>query len=178
MKSDGTVVSPTPSESPVAGTDMSGMTNEEKKQALLALLSGDTNLSAEDKSRLLDALIACICSGPVATPEPTKTPEAPCEPMNDHLMKKGETFKVNGKDFIVQGDVFIDGKRYFDNSEKTGAIDMVTDGKNHTIKATWGADVQVFENCATDQKITEVYNKDLKELKASGRSLDRKSVKN
>ena len=115
------------------------------------------------------------------SPVPTQTPEATaqCVPMYDDFLKNGQTVTLKGKDFLVQGDVYIDGVRHFDSSGKTGAIDKVLDGKTHKIYAPYGADVQVFNSCATEQDMQNTYNNDLKQLKAGGRTLDPNSfIKN
>lgn len=184
MKSEGSVVTtePTATSTPEVGTDYSGLTNDERKQALLTLLAdGKIDVSTPEGKALLDLLIQCICVGetvkPTPEPKPTATPDAECIPYNDHVMKAGETYRVPaGKDFIVQGDVIIDGRRTYDNSEKTGAISVVLDQKANRIKANWGADVQVFNDCATPEMVKEVYRDDLKELKATKRSLDKNSI--
>ena len=188
-KADGTLSTTpvvSPSESPAATTidniNNMSLSAQEKATIVLNILNTDTNLTSADKLGLLELLAACMCGcgtpeAPTPTPTPKPTQEPVCVPMDDHFMKKGETFKVNGKDFIVQGDVFIDGVRHFDNSGKTGAIDEVLDGKSHTIVAPYGADVQEFNACATDANINDLYNKDLSQLKASGRTLDKLSLK-
>lgn len=174
----------TPSANPSAELPSTGnITNTTGKEQLLAVLTGEgfKNLPAAEQQRILELLIQCICSGPVATPEPTPTPtaspEAACDTANDTLLKSGEKLTVKGNDFIVQGDVIIDGKRLYDNSAKTGAIDAFTDGKTHNIVAPYGADVQIFCATATDQTEKDLYNKDLEQLTSgSGRTLDKNSV--
>lgn len=168
---------PNPSMEP--GSNLDGTNKQELINTILDEIHKG-NLTADQEYNLMQQLIACLCScgTPTETPMPTPTPtNEVCVPMNDHFMKSGETYKVSGKEFIVQGDVIIDGVRHYDNSAKTGAIDVVLDGKTHTIKAPYGADVQVFNDCATDANITDTYNHDLEQLKGSDRTLDSKSIK-
>lgn len=167
------------------GYNLEGVDNQSKIRLILNLFAtGKVDADSAEGKALLDVLADCFCGGttcakPAETPAPSAipTPEAVCEPMNDNIMKAGETYEVSGKEFIVQGDVLIDGVKYYDSNAKTGAIDIVLDSKTHTIKAPWGADVQVFEDCATDQFIQDTYSTDLEQLKATGRILDTKSLK-
>lgn len=182
FKSDGTQGSsmPNPSESPMPGANLDGANKQELINTILDEIHKG-NLTQDQEYNLMQQLIACLCScgTPSETPKPTPTPTPEvCVPMEDHFLKKGQTLKVKaGERFIVQGDVLIDGKRRFDSLQKTGAIDEILDGKSHTVKAPYGADVQVFNTCATDVFIANTYNHDLGQLKASGRTLDTKSLK-
>lgn len=167
-----------PSASPEAGQNLDGLNNQDKIRVILNLFK-EGNLTSQEEAVLLDILVNCLCgcSNPTETPKPTPTPEACVVPtMKDHVMKPGETYKVPaGVDFIAQGDVTIDGKKTYDSNEKTGAISVVIDEKANTIKAPWGADIQVFE-CATDQFIKDTYTHDLEQLQATNRSLDKNSI--
>jgi hypothetical protein len=172
-----------PSASPEAGQSLDGLDNQAKIKVILNLFAeGKIDPNSEEGKVLMDVIVSCLCScsNPTETPKPTPTPTPTsevCVPMNDHFMKAGETFKVpSSKEFIVQGDVLIDGVRHYDSKDITGAIDKVLDGKSHTVKAPYGADVQVFNACATDQEIKDTYTKDVEQLKASGRTLDSNSL--
>lgn len=183
-------IMPNPSESPKAspeaGYNLDNMNNQDKIRLILNLFATNKiDANSPEGKALLDVLANCFCSKtecttpvetPKPTPEPSKSPEACIPSMKDHVMKAGETYKVPaGVDFIGQGDIIIDGKRTYDSLDKTGAISVVTDQKANTIKAPWGADIQVFE-CPTDQFITDTYKHDLEQLKATNRSLDKNSI--
>lgn len=175
----GTNVNPDTNFNDVTG-GLENLDNQSKIKVVLSIIA-EGNLTPEQENVLMDILISCLCScsnpeAPKPTPAPSSTPEACVPVMNDHVMKAGETYKVPaGVDFIAQGDVTIDGKKTYDSNEKTGAISVVTDEKANTIKAPWGADIQVFD-CATDAFIKETYTHDLEQLQATGRKLDSNSI--
>lgn len=162
-----------PTESPEAGYNLDGMNNQEKIRLILNLFAtGKVDADSAEGKALLDVLANCFCATectkPAETPKPTPTPEACVVPsMKDRILKPGETYKVaEGVDFIAQGDVAIDGKKTYDSLEGTGAISVITDKKANTIKAPWGADIQVFD-CTTDEFISETYEHDVEQLKAT-----------
>lgn len=164
----------TPSEN---GTEynLEGLNNQDKLRIILKLFAdGTVDADSKEGKVLMDVLINCLCGcqapteTPKPTPTPTTTPEACVNPsFKDHVMKAGDTYKVPaGVDFIAQGDVAIDGKATYDNAEATGAVSVITDQKANSIKAPWGADIQVFD-CATDEFINETYRLDVEQLKAT-----------
>lgn len=176
------VVTPAnPSSSPEAtpGTNPNGLSKQDLINVVITEIQKG-NLTPDQEYKLMQQLISCLCacSNPEA-PKPiaSATPEACTIPsFKDHVMKAGETFTVPaGVDFIAQGDVVIDGKKTYDSSEKTGAISVVTDQKTNTIKAPWGADIQVFD-CTTDTFIKNTYANDVEQLKATGKSVDKNSI--
>ncbi len=134
----------------------------------------------ELQAKLLWEIMQCTCvtgncpmhsPEPSATPAPTATPEV-CPPMVDNFMEPGDTFRTEAdKLYIVQGDVKVDGKAYYDNNADTFAV-LKLSGE-HTIRAQWGADVQEF--CPQDAAYGEIYNKDVEEGQATGRTLDNHS---
>lgn len=175
-------VNPTPSGSPETGiNNLDGLDNQSKMKVILNLFAeGTIDPNSEEGKVLMDILVNCLCGcdtkTETPTPTPSKSPEVCIPAMNDHVMKPGETYKVpTGVDFIAQGDVTIDGKRTYDNSEKTGAISVVLDEKANTIFAKYGADIQLFD-CPTDALITDTYNHDVEQLKATNRSVDKNSI--
>ena len=175
-------VNVSPSGSPEAGlNNLDGLDNQSKMKVILNLFAeGTIDPNSAEGKVLMDILVNCLCGcdskAETSKPTPSKNPEVCIPAMNDHVMKPGETYKVpKGVDFIAQGDVTIDGKKTYDNSEKTGAISVVLDEKANTIKAPWGADIQVFD-CPTDELINETYSHDVEQLKATGRSLDKNSI--
>lgn len=173
-------VNVSPSGSPEAGVNnLDGLDNQSKLKVILNLFAeGTIDPNSEEGKVLMDILVNCLCGcdTKTETPTPSKSPEVCIPAMNDHVMKPGETYKVaKGIDFIAQGDVTIDGKRTYDNSEKTGAISVVLDEKANTIFAKYGADIQLFD-CPTDALITDTYNHDVEQLKATNRSVDKNSI--
>lgn len=176
------IVTPVNPSENATGYNLDGLNNQDKLRVILKLFAdGKVDPDSQEGKVLMDVLVNCLCgcSNPTETPKPiqSQAPEACTTPsFNDHVMKAGETYRVpTGVDFIAQGDVVIDGKKTYDNNEKTGAVSVVIDQKSNTIKAPWGADIQVFE-CATDQFIKDVYNHDLEQLQATNRSLDKNSI--
>lgn len=83
---------------------------------------------------------------PAATPKKGETP-TPTTPgqsgvgIGDRELKSGECFQAPGNS-VVQGDVMVDGVRYYDNDPRSGAIVQLgqKDG-TYFVCAPWGADV-------------------------------------
>lgn len=170
---------PTATESPLP-------TNDALLQELLAMDPSTMTLDQKFQLEELKTLVeiqACTCgtgSCPLHSPMPsetpvpsaTPTPEATCGPMNDFEINSGETFRTKAdKNYIIQGDILIDGKKYYDSNQNTFAVDEVFGA--HVIKAPYGADIQEF--CVSDTTFGDVYVKDVNEGKATNRSFDNNS---
>lgn len=173
-------VSPTESQAPTVD-NLANLSNQDKLAVILRIFAeGKVDPDSEEGKVLMSVIVSCLCScGTPEAPKPTPTPTpkvCTVPSFKDHVMKAGETYKVPaGVDWIGQGDIVVDGQKTYDSSDKTGAINVVIDQKANTIKAPWGADIQVFD-CATDQYVKDVYNHDLEQLKATNRSLDKNSI--
>ena len=146
------------------------------------LIADGFDVNVPENQATIQALIDCICKAetscplptetPKATPEPTKEPEV-CEPkFKDHFLKAGQKITTpKGHMVIAQGD--LEGAVNHDSLAETKGVYVFTDGKRRTFKAPWGADVMVFNDCATTSFVRDTY-KDV--LKQDNRKLDKNSV--
>jgi len=91
-----------------------------------------------------------------------KTPESSEDKIVDHKMQKEEIYTADPNSIVV-GDVFINGKRLFDNDEKSGLIIILKDGAEVT--APYGANVHLN---VTDEVYETVLNQDIKEMFEKG----------
>lgn len=100
---------------------------------------------------------------PPQQPTPDVTITTPSGVCVDKVLGKGESFRAPANS-IVQGDVLVDGVRYFDNSEKTGLIIQLEREAN--IDAPFGADVI----CAGPDELTRqrTMGQAVEEMKAKG----------
>lgn len=151
--------------------NLANMTAQEKLNFIVEFFwNNKIDPNNPDAKELLDILASCLCgcSAPTESPAPSAlpTPEptgAVCQPkMTDKVIPAGTVWHSNGVDFIIQGDVTIDGRKTYTvgdpNHDRT--IDWVTDGKNHTVVFDYRSDRQLFNNCSTDSFEQQTYNSD------------------
>lgn len=187
-KFDGTLVgtngqNPTESMTPTL-EDLANLSTQEKLNVIISIFQKyDIDVNSQDGKDLLAILAACLCgcTAPTESPLPSATPTpeptgAVCTPkMTDKVIPAGTVWHSNGVDFIIQGDVTIDGKKTYTvgdpNNDRT--IDWVTDGKNHTVVFDYRSDRQLFNNCSTDAFEQLTYNSD---KTADARKIDPKSI--
>jgi len=184
---------PTASEMPAGSFNLGSITNEEEIMFLQNLISSGKVDMNSDTGKILASLLKClecptVCSNPTETPTPSASPKptprpaatpAVCTPTkHDTVEPAGFVFKsTNGEAFIVEAAATIDGNQGFttnNDSTKVKQIDLVNDGKNHTVAFNFAGDLQEFNSCATDKFITDTYNHD---LGTDSRALDPRSIK-
>jgi hypothetical protein len=114
----------------------------------------------ELQTKLLYEIMKCTCAAgacpvhpePTVTPSPT-TEACPVPGGSDTYMDAGETETFTGP-LTIQGDVFINGKRRFDNNANTFADHFISDTGTYRIRAPWGANVTEF--CPTPEELEKM----------------------
>lgn len=163
--------------------------NQAKIRTVLKLFANGTiDPDSEEGKVLMDILVNCLCAcdKPEAspTPKPSEKPED-CPPKGfvDHIYNPGKekSFSVTTNGLVVRGDVYINGKRHFDNNENTMAINYSWTESPRTYKITGKYAADVLWTCpvSTQEERAvweEQLNIALQEEKDDPRSLDPKSL--
>ena len=165
------------------GYNLDNLDNQSKLRIILNLFAeGTVDPNSEEGKVLMDVLVNCLCNceTPIETPKPTPTPEVCVVDFKDTLYdpKKGP-IKVTTKGLVVRGDVYINGKRYFDDLSQTAAIDRIwtETPKTYTVSGKYAADVLWMEDCATKSDWQDQVDLAISQIEEEGRPLDPKSLK-
>lgn len=89
----------------------------------------------------------------------------------------GSTYDLQaGQRVMITGDVKVDGLDWFDDQENTVAVDVILDGKTHSIVANYGATLDLFTSDATLDYINQRYTDNINTIKSGGKTIDLSSV--